>query len=182
MSREFPRAYLKRALDLLGQPPPTRTIVEIGSLRHPLNHDLEVETGQVCCLYGHSTLYWARSGHRVFSVDVDAAASDLTRKVCSGLDNVSVVTADGIEFLRTFSDSIDFLYLDAWDVVPGTPFAEKHLEAFETARRKLGAQHAILIDDTDIEDGGKGRLLIPRLIELGYERVTQGRQTLLTFH
>jgi hypothetical protein len=176
--RAFPRRHLKLALDLLGQSP-SHTIVELGSLRHRSNHDFDIDTQQECCLYGHSTLHWARSGHRVFSVDVDAFASDLTREVCAGHDNVTVVTDDGITFLKTFSGEIDLLYLDAWDVNPGTDFAEKHLEAFDAARSKLSVRHMILIDDTDIEEGGKGRLLVPSLIALGYTQVASGRQTLL---
>lgn len=177
--RNLPRPYLELALELLGRAPPALVIVEIGSLRHALCHDLHVDTLDECCLYGHSTLRWAVSGHRVFSVDVDADASALTRQACSGYANVDVVTMDGIDFLNAFPEKIDLLYLDAWDVVSGEPYAEKHLEAFEAARDKLNDRHLILIDDTDIEDGGKGRLLVPRLLELGYDQIASGRQALL---
>lgn len=177
--REFPGAYIKQALELLGPCPPERTIVELGSLRHALGHEPSSEIQAECCLYGHSTLHWARSGHRVFSVDIDATASELTREVCRGQDNLTVVTEDGIQFLRSFAGRIDLLYLDAWDVVPGTDFAEKHLEAFEAAQPKLCKGHMILIDDTDIAEGGKGRLLVPKLVALGYAQLTRGRQTLL---
>ena len=178
--REFPRLYIEEALTRFGNPPPVRTIVELGSLRHSLSHDLSINLQAECCLYGHSTLHWARSGHRVFTVDIDPLVSELTRQICMGYDNVTVVTGDGIKFLENFEGVIDLLYMDAWDVVPGTPFAEKHLEAFEVALPKLGSGgHMILIDDTDIAEGGKGRLLVPRLLELGYTLVTRGRQTLL---
>lgn len=177
--REFPRRYIEQALRLLGSPPPVRTIVELGSLRHLLTHTLDIDVQAECCLYGHSTVHWARSGHRVFSVDIDVAASELTQVICEDHDNVIVVTDDGIEFLATFAEEIDLLYLDAWDLVLGTDFAEKHLEAFETAQSKLAYRHLILIDDTDLHHGGKGQLLLPRLDELGYECITAGRQTLL---
>lgn len=178
--REFPRLYIESACALLGESPPVRTIVELGSLRHALTHDLSIDLQAECCLYGHSTLRWARSGHRVFTVDIDPLTSELTRQVCMGCHNVTVVTGDGIHFLENFEGTIDLLYMDAWDVVPGTPFAEKHLEAFEVALPKLSADgHMILIDDTDIAEGGKGRLLVPRLLELGYTLVTSGRQSLL---
>lgn len=178
--REFPRPYIENTRGRLGGPPPLRTIVELGSLRHALTHDLGVDLQSECCLYGHSTLYWARSGHRVFTVDIDPLASALTQQICMSHANVTVVTGDGISFLENFSDEIDLLYMDAWDVVPGTPFAEKHLEAFEVALPKLNTTgHMILIDDTDIAEGGKGRLLVPRLLELGYALIMKGRQTLL---
>jgi hypothetical protein len=116
----------------------------------------------------------------VFTVDIDPLASALTQQICMSHANVTVVTGDGISFLENFSDEIDLLYMDAWDVVPGTPFAEKHLEAFEVALPKLNTTgHMILIDDTDIAEGGKGRLLVPRLLELGYALIMKGRQTLL---
>ena len=178
--REFPRLYIENALTRFGAAPPVRTIVELGSLRHALTHDLDITLQAECCLYGHSTLYWARSGHRVFTVDIDPLTSELTRQICTAYCNVTVVTDDGIHFLENFKGTIDFLYMDAWDVVPGTPFAEKHLEAFEVVLPKLNADgHSILIDDTDIAEGGKGRLLVPRLLGLGYILVTSGRQTLL---
>lgn len=177
--REFPSSYIQQAVARLGGVPPERTIVELGSLRHALTHDPHVELQEQCCLYGHSTLHWARTGHRVVSVDHDGTASAITREVCGGYNNVTVVTDDGLRFLQAFVGTIDLLYLDAWDVVPGTEFAERHLEAFEAAQSKLGAGHMILIDDTDIAEGGKGRLLVPKLIGLGYEQVTAGRQTLL---
>jgi len=177
--REFPRLYIEHALARFGGPPPVRTIVELGSLRHALTHDLGIDLQAECCLYGHSTIHWARSGHRVFTVDIDPLTSELTRQICMGYCNVTIATGDGIKFLENFEGTIDLLYMDAWDVVPGTPFAEKHLEAFEVALPKLGAGHMILIDDTDIAEGGKGRLLVPRLLELGYTLVTSGRQTLL---
>jgi hypothetical protein len=43
------------------------------------------------------------------------------------------------------------------------------LEAYEAAKDKLAPNHLILIDDTDFltEEGGKDRLLSPRLIEDG---------------
>jgi hypothetical protein len=85
---------------------------------------------------------------------------------------------------------IDLLFLDAWDIdTPG--YAEKHLEAYRAAEDKLATRHLLLIDDTDVDyiDGrlqfvdvavaGKGRLLVPELLDRGYELVRTGRQTLL---
>jgi hypothetical protein len=37
----------------------------------------------------------------------------------------------------------------------------------------------VLIDDTDIMNGGKGRLAIPQIIRDGYELITWGRQAML---
>lgn len=70
------------------------------------------------------------------------------------------------------------LFLDAWDVVPNSDYAENHLLAYLKAKPKLNKAHIIAIDDTDIGDGGKGRLLIPVLKAEGYQILVQGRQTI----
>jgi hypothetical protein len=47
-------------------------------------------------------------------------------------------------------------------------------------QNKLSDTHLILIDDTDftIEDTGKDAFLSPRLLELGYHLLFDGRQKL----
>ena len=174
--RDCPRDYIHKAIALLGDDEKPATIVELGSMRSPLTHP--IGESRSCCGDGHSTYLFGESGHRVFSIDVNPEATRIASVACAALPNVSVVTGDGIEFLRGFTGPIDLLYLDAWDVVHDTPYAEKHAEAFDAARDKLAERHLVLIDDTDIASGGKGRILIPRLDELGYKKVFDGRQTL----
>jgi len=70
--------------------------------------------------------------------------------------------------------------------------AERHLDAYNAALPHLSDNHLILIDDTDVDyingecqfiDGamaGKGRLLIPYLLNNGYKMEFGGRQTLLS--
>jgi hypothetical protein len=81
--------------------------------------------------------------------------------------------------LQNFQGSIDFLYLDAWDVVKGTDYAHKHLLAYQAALPRLSATCIVQIDDTDIMNGGKGRLAIPQLIRDGFQLITWGRQAIL---
>ena len=94
--------------------------------------------------------------------------------------NWNVYNGDGIKFLKDFKGTIDLLFLDAWDVHYGSPYAEKHLEAYEVAKDKLSKKHIISIDDTDIANGGKGKLLIPHLLNNNYKLIVSGRQTMLT--
>jgi SAM-dependent methyltransferase len=145
-------------------------------MRSPLSHP--IDESRPCCGDGHSTYLFGDSGHRVFSVDISPETTAIASAACADLPNVTAVTRDGIEFLHEFPGKIDLLFLDAWDVVAGTPYAEKHAEAFDAARDKLADRHLVLIDDTDIGSGGKGRILIPRLEQIGYEKVFEGRQTL----
>lgn len=174
--RGKPKKYLEAALELfkaLGG----KTIVEIGSMRSPLNHPL-TEIHPPCCNEGHSTYFWCTSGAAVVSVDICRAAVKVARKSCKEFKNFKIVRNDGIKFLEKFKKKIDLLFLDAWDVVPNTDYAENHLLAYLKAKPKLNKTHIIVIDDTDIGDGGKGRLLIPVLKAEGYQILVQGRQTI----
>lgn len=175
--RGKPRPYLRATIDLLRQLGGA-TIVEIGCMRQPLTHDLD-EFNPVCCNDGHSTAFWAMTGLAVHTVDIDPNCCRVAAETCANCPNVSVTCGDGIEFLRQFPATIDLLYLDAWDAIEGIPYAEKHLEAFEVARPKLARKSLILIDDTDVAFGGKGRQAIPAIIRDGYDILVTGRQTLL---
>ncbi|GJQ28595.1 MAG: hypothetical protein HBSAPP03_04790 [Phycisphaerae bacterium] len=175
--RGKPRPSILATIDLLKKLG-GKTIVEIGCMRQPLTHELD-EFNPVCCNDGHSTAFWAMTGLAVHSVDIDPACCQVAAETCGACPNVSIYCADGIEFLRQFSGVIDLLYLDAWDAIEGIPYAEKHLEAFQVARPKLARRSLILIDDTDVAFGGKGRQAIPAIIRDGYDLLFVGRQTLL---
>jgi hypothetical protein len=175
--RSKPRPYILSAielLDALGAP----NIVEIGCMRLPMNHALE-EFDPVCCNDGHSTLFWATTGKPVWSVDIDRNACYLAASYVQSYPNAKLVCGDGIKFLEKFKEPIGLLYLDGWDVLPGTDYAEKHLLAYRTARPRLAATSLILIDDTDLLMGGKGKLVLPAAIRDGYELIAFGRQTML---
>lgn len=176
-AREIPKPYIDKAIKLFKERQ-GKTIVEIGASRFYFKHDLDTQTCPYC-MDGHSTMLWARTKAQVYSVDIDDKTIELTKKLCKDCNNVHAYVQDGIEFLKNFNQPIDLLYLDAWDVIPGTNYAEKHLEAYQVAKSKLHDASLILIDDTDIYDGGKGRLVIPRAVSDGFKVVFFGRQTLL---
>ncbi len=174
--RAKPRPYLEASLALL-RAFGGRVIVEIGCMRDPLEHPIE-EIHPYCCNDGHSTYFWALSGAQVFSADVNPRAVRIARESCRDFPNVQIHLADGIDFLTDFDGSIDLLYLDAWDVEPGSDYAANHLAAFRAAQPHLSPIHVVTIDDTDLGGGGKGRLLVPELDLLGYEILVRGRQTI----
>lgn len=175
--RGKPKPYLMSAVDLVKRLK-GKTIVEVGCMRQLLTHPLE-EDRHICCGDGHSTIYWGKSGLDVHSVDINEDACKIAAKGCAAMPNVRVTCVDGIEFLQKFQGTIDLLYLDAWDALKGTPYAEKHLEAYEVCKGKLAPSSIVLIDDTDIMFGGKGRMAIPAIIRDGYELLVMGRQTML---
>lgn len=175
--RECPTEYLKKAVDQF-KSRNGKVIVEIGTMRAVLSHP--IDSGHCKgCMDGHSTMWWAMTGAEVYSVDISKESIDLTCRTCENFKNVHAVVQDGIEFLKSFNQPIDLLFLDAWDVIDGTPYAEKHLEAYLAAKPHLHEASLILIDDTDIKECGKGRLVIPQAIKDGYKVIFSGRQTLL---
>lgn len=176
--RGKPLPYLLVASQLI-QEFGLRTIVEIGSMRESLLHPLD-EFDPVCCNGGHSTIHWAETGADVITVDTDPRCAAILAPFKDRYPNLTVFTEDGIEYLRRFQSGIDLLYLDAWDVLDGTEYAERHLKAYEAAAPKLNRRCIVQIDDTDILNGGKGRLAIPRLIRDGFDLVTWGRQAILS--
>jgi hypothetical protein len=175
--RGKPLPYLKVAAQLIREFN-FKTIVEVGSMRHPLKHALD-EFDPECCNEGHSTLYFAETGAEVFTTDVNPKCSEVLVSSTRTYRNLHVYTSDGIWFLKKFDRPIDLLYLDAWDVVPSLEYAEKHLEAYRAAIPHLARTCLVLIDDTDILNGGKGRQAIPQMIRDGFELVTWGRQAML---
>lgn len=175
--RGKPRPYLLSAIDLLKRIQ-GKTIVEVGCMRQPMAHGMD-QFNPACCNDGHSTIFWGHGGLDVHSVDINPGAVKIAAAECAKYPNVKVTCADGIEFLKAFGGTIDLLYLDAWDVIKGTPYAEKHLEAFEVAREKLSPASIVLIDDTDVQFGGKGRMVVPAVIRAGYDLLLCGRQTML---
>lgn len=175
--RGKPRPFIRSAIDLLKRIKGS-TIVEVGCMRQPLTHPLD-DFRPACCNDGHSTAHWARTGLAVHSVDIDPGACKIAAAACKDFPNAKVTCGDGIEFLRGFEGSIDLLFLDAWDAVKGIPYAEKHLEAFEVVKGRMAPSSIVLIDDTDVAFGGKGRLAIPAIIRDGFDLLLTGRQTML---
>lgn len=173
--RGKPKKYLEAAIELFSAMS-GKTIVEIGCMRQPMNHP--VSEMRKCCNDGHSTYFWCMTGERVFSVDIDFKAVRIARKSIREFKNGKVLWGDGLKFLKKFKGKIDLLFLDAWDVVPGCQYAENHLLAYLAAKDKLSDRNIIVIDDTDIGNGGKGRLLLPVLVAEGYDILVRGRQTI----
>jgi hypothetical protein len=156
-----------------------RTIVEVGSIRQPMTHPLG-GYNPLCCNDGHSTLYFASTGAETFTVDNNPLCAEVLRPYVARHPNLHVTTGDGLDYLRGFDRPIDLFYLDAWDVIPGSGYAENHLEAYRVAQPRLCRTCLVQIDDTDILNGGKGRLVIPQMIRDGFTLITWGRQAMLT--
>lgn len=187
--RDYPAEWIKKTIEIL-KLIDGNTIVEIGSTRLELTQKCidYYNDGKVkppCCQDGHSTYFWAREGFNVHTVDINesckqALISQYEYHIKEPLpDNLTInIPCDGIDFLKNFKGQIDLLYLDGWD--KGThEYGERHLDAFKAAEDKLAEKHIISIDDTDFvtPDGGKDILLTPHLLNNGYIKVLEGRQS-----
>jgi len=186
--RDRPKKYIDEAIRIFNERN-GKTIVEIGCNRMRLTHPIE-ENHHECCCDGHSTLILSRTGQTLFSCDIDPRAVELAQETVQSYPKARVLMKDGIKFLRNFGVKIDLLFLDAWDV-DHPKCAEKHLEAYDVCKRVLHKDSVVIIDDTDVdiingklqptalEYGGKGRLLVPKMIEDGWKVLMKGRCTLL---
>ena len=94
-------------------------------------------------------------------------------------EKLTAETKEGVLAIKEFPKQIDLLYLDAWDVIPGTDYKEKHLEAFQAAEEKLHDNSVILIDDMEHGENGKGGLVIPYALTKGWKRMDIGKQAIL---
>jgi len=190
-SRDVPEPFIRLALDEFKKRG-GKTIVELGCMRQPMVHKpLECTDTCLSRCDGHSTaIFDAVEGAEFHSVDISQKSCDIARAHLKHTPHENIFCMDAIAFLKECLFEIDLLYLDAWDVdLPDS--AEKHLEAYLAAQHCIHDNTIILIDDTDVywdgiefhpvfsDHGGKGRLVIPHMIEDGWEVKFKGRQTML---
>ncbi len=173
--RTKPKKYFQLIIDLLNAIE-GEIIVEIGSMRTPIDHDPELTF--MCCNDGHSTFYWCKSEKEIYSVDINFNTYLCVIRNLSKNRNLQPVNNGGIKFLKKFDKKIDLLFLDAWDVYPHIKYSERHLQAYFAAKDKMSDKCIVAIDDTDIAFGGKGKLVIPELIKDGFDILNEGRVTI----
>ncbi len=157
-------------LDEKGNP----VLIEIGQARKVYNWDGD----------GYSTALFSwylnqRKDGEFYSVDIDdnsKVIDEIFKRWSLEKDRVNIVQEDGIKFLEEFPKGIDLLYLDAWDYHMTNEKKQEisetmHLKAFKIAESKLNKGALVLIDDIHdtVTYKGKGRLLIPYMLENGYK-------------
>ena len=175
--RGKPKDYLLHTIKLFNKYTDGKTILEIGSSRSVMNHSIE-KFNPACCNDGHATYFFKHyTSARIFSVDIDPKCKKMIDSE-SRLSGVNAITKCGFEYADEIDYKIDLLYLDAWDVEPGTLYAESHLKIYNKLKDKLSNNCFVLIDDTDVGNGGKGKLVIPQLIKEGFLMIFNRRQTL----
>lgn len=147
--------------------PDNPNIVEIGMARLKGNWQND----------GHSTIVFSwlvnqRDGE-LTSIDVDPNTIQITNDALSELkiptNNISLLTGDGMEFAKTYTEPIDLLYLDAWDY-NGEQSSDAHYDCFMYFFNNecLPPGSLIMIDDIldNVTYRGKGERLIPYMLDV----------------
>lgn len=121
---------------------------------------------------------WAnKNDAHLYSVDIDPEATKRAGEAVSEMglsDSVTLVTSDSVAYLDEFTDTVDFLYLDSYDyhktdTAIQTASQEHHLKEIKAIEGCLHDDTIILIDDCDMPNGGKGKLVIERLTAQGWK-------------
>lgn len=165
------RDTLREVLRLLDERGAT-TLMETGVARM----GLEKSKGD-----GASTIVfglWAKQNDaHLHSVDIDPEATERAGQAVAKMDlsdSVTLVTSDSVAYLDEFTDMVDFLYLDSYDyhktdTAIQTASQAHHLKEIEAIEGCLHDDTVILIDDCDMPNGGKGKLVIERLTANGWK-------------
>lgn len=123
-------------------------------LNNNSNNNIIVETGCSTHQGTKSTTLWDmfvnKFGGNVYSVDLNNVAVVNANKMTS--DKTLVTCSDSVEYLKTFTQPIDLLYLDSYDVDFNNPLpsAQHHLNEFNAVKHLLHKGSIVLIDDTPI--------------------------------
>lgn len=165
------RDTLREVLRLLDERG-AKTLVETGVARM----GLEKSKGD-----GASTIvfgFWAKQNDaHLYSVDIDPEATERAGQAVTDMDlsdSVTLVTSDSVAYLDEFTDMVDFLYLDSYDYHKSdtaiqTASQDHHLKEIKAIEGCLHEDTVILIDDCDMPNGGKGKLVIERLTANGWK-------------
>lgn len=165
------RDTLREVLRLLDERG-AKTLVETGVARM----GLEKSKGD-----GASTIVfgvWAKQNDaHLYSVDIDPEATERAGQAVTDMDlsdSVTLVTSDSVAYLDEFTDMVDFLYLDSYDyhktdTAIQTASQDHHLKEIKAIEGCLHEDTVILIDDCDMPNGGKGKLVIERLTAKGWK-------------
>ena len=146
----------KVLIESLARVPDPKIIVEIGSIRIPIDSASD----------GFSTMYLAQEaknlGAHFFTVDLEQSHLRMAAGLMLERDLPAfLVWGDGLEFLTRAPLEIDFLYLDGSEPV-------STMKQFQAAESKLTPGAVVCIDDCHNYSGweyGKGNIVVPYLQE-----------------
>lgn len=120
--------------------------------------------------------YCKTYGKKLYTVDILPEAIELSKSLTMEFaENIEYVTDDSLNFLETFKEKIDLLYLDSYDYPIDENEADliasqtHQLNELKAAWDKLTDKSIIVLDDNAWKGGGKCKLTKDFLIEKGWE-------------
>tara|TARA_R110002073_G_scaffold126764_4_gene271805 strand:- start:12041 stop:12712 length:672 start_codon:yes stop_codon:yes gene_type:complete len=159
-----------------------KTILETGTSREGLKNTKG--DGGATIVFGK----WAQQNSaNLHSVDISEESVKGSQDAVNeqGLnDTVTIHLNDSLEFLKTFNQNVDFLYLDSYDYSKTDKDVqlksqEHHLKEFKTIENKLHKNSIVLIDDCGLPGGGKGKTVIEYMLKKKWEILIDAYQVLL---
>jgi predicted O-methyltransferase YrrM len=162
------------ALNLLLQQP-NRNIVETGCIRF-LN-----DFGG-----GNSTMIFASFvnlyGGHLTTIDISPENMDICKSVTANFaKNIDYIVDNSLSALAKLDKPIDLLYLDSLDVPEvgdATEGQEHNLKEFKIAEHLLHTGSLLLIDDNNMDNGGKSRLTKDYVVSKGWKLILNFDQSL----
>lgn len=126
--------------------------------------------------------YVTAAGGRLWSVDSSLERCLFARRWTRVFGSqVSVHTADSVDFLRAHNEPVDLLYLDAMDTYQDACPSHR-LQEIQAAEPHLHRTSMVTMEDTSIFKGiwqRKGSLAVPWMLERGWKVLHSGHQTVL---
>lgn len=160
------RDTFRKALELL-QKINAKVIVETGTSRDGLRG--AKSNGAATIVFGK----WAKQNNAiVHSVDISEKSIQVSQGEVKrqGLEgSVRLHLSDSVAFLKKFTEPVDFLYLDSYDYSDTDLEIQRksqlhHLEEFKAIEHRLHENTIVLIDDCDLPNGGKGKMVVEYML------------------
>ncbi len=174
------RVTFAKVLELLNNTK-AKLIIETGTSRQGLRG--AKGDGASTIVFGK----WAKENKaKMHSVDINETSVNEARKEVMQQklsDAVEVHLSDSLEFLKSVTEPVDFLYLDSYDYSADVEVQKKsqehHLLEFKAIENQLHDQSIVLIDDCKLPNGGKGKTAIAYMKQNGWKVLLNKYQVLL---
>lgn len=165
----------KTALNLLLQNN-GKNILETGTTRQVDDYG----AGYSTVIFGDFVEHY---GGHIWTVDIEPRNMDVCRIVTMPYQaNISYIVDDSHNFLKSFKDKIDLLYLDSYDYpIDGSdpsPCQQHQLKEFQLAEPNLHSKTIVLLDDNHFDNGGKTKFTKDYLLEKNWRCLIDSQQSL----
>lgn len=158
-----------------------KILVETGTSREGLKG--AKSNGAATIVFGK----WAKLNDAfLHSVDIDKVSIENAFKEVQAQqleEHVKIHLSDSVAFLKIFGQRVDFLYLDSYDYSDDEDEQRKsqehHLNEFKAIEGKLHDKTIVLIDDCDLPNGGKGKLVVEYMLTKNWKIAEKAYQILL---